>query len=79
MNRIVTLYFLQSAQGKRFGRQLLEYAKMQYPELILSDYKDNKSAYKFYLSQGFQVTGERKDEFTSHIEYTVHADGHLER
>jgi len=74
-NRLAALFVLPSAQGTGFGKQLLEHAKMQRPELTLSVYKENESGYQFYLSQGFQISGEQTDEHTGHIEYTMHSEG----
>lgn len=75
-NKLAALFILPSEQGKGFGKQLLEHAKMQRTALTLTVYKENLSAYKFYLSQGFKVTGEQTDEHTGYLEYTMHANGY---
>jgi len=77
-NRLAALFLLPSEQGKGFGKKLLEHAKMQRPKLTLSVYKENESAYQFYLSQGFKVTGKQPDEHTGHLEYIMRSDGFLD-
>ena len=39
--------------------------------LSLSVYKENQASYQFYLSQGFTVVSEQRDEHTGHPEYTM--------
>ena len=76
-NRIAALFLLPSEQGKGLGKQLLEHAKMQRTELTLTVYKENVSAYSFYLSQGFSVSGEQSDEQTGQLEYIMQTNGYL--
>ncbi|MEX0662497.1 MAG: GNAT family N-acetyltransferase [Balneolaceae bacterium] len=77
-NRLAALFLLPSEQRKGFGKQLLEHAKRQRSELTLTVYKENKSGYQFYLSQGFKVTGEQIDKHTGHIEYTMRSGKFLD-
>lgn len=53
------------------GKQLLQYAKEQFPSLSLSVYRENSRAVAFYLREGFHVSAEGRDEETDNAEYCM--------
>lgn len=70
-NRLAAIFVEPDLQGKGIGKQLLNHAKSQRTMLTLSVYKENHASYQFYLSQGFKVNSEQRDEHTGHLEYTM--------
>ncbi|MEZ8286333.1 GNAT family N-acetyltransferase [Vibrio splendidus] len=59
-------------QGSGIGKQLIQHAKLECPNLFLNVYKENQATIQFYLSQGFSIVSEQVDEHTGHQEYTMH-------
>ncbi|PMO37099.1 GNAT family N-acetyltransferase [Vibrio splendidus] len=59
-------------QGSGIGKQLIDHAKLECPNLSLNVYKENQATIQFYLSQGFSIVSEQVDEHTGHQEYTMH-------
>ncbi|WP_274008777.1 GNAT family N-acetyltransferase [Vibrio parahaemolyticus] len=70
-NNLAAIFVKPEQQGQGVGKQLITHAKRQRVELTLSVYKANEVSYQFYLTQGFKVISERKDEHTGHLEYTM--------
>ncbi|MDW6093296.1 N-acetyltransferase [Vibrio rhizosphaerae] len=70
-NTLAALFVVPELQGKGIGKQLLNHAKTQRARLSLSVYKENQASYQFYVSQGFHVVSEQRDEHTGHPEYTM--------
>lgn len=68
---LAAIFVAPEHQGQGIGKQLLVHAKSQRSELTLSVYKENQAAYQFYLTQGFKVICEQKDEHTRHLEYVM--------
>lgn len=58
-------------QYNRIGTSLLNKVKENRNNLILSVYKKNINAINFYKKNGFIITGERVDEDTNEVEYTM--------
>ncbi|MHC6530210.1 N-acetyltransferase [Vibrio proteolyticus] len=70
-NNLAAIFVFPAFQGQGIGKQLLSHAKAQRAILSLSVYKENQASYQFYLSQGFTVVSEQRDEHTGHPEYTM--------
>ncbi|PHM33091.1 N-acetyltransferase [Xenorhabdus innexi] len=68
---LAAIFVSPDSQGQGVGKTLLTDAKSRRAELTLSVYQENKSSYHFYLSQGFYVAEENKDETTGHPEYVM--------
>ncbi|OEA00822.1 N-acetyltransferase [Vibrio parahaemolyticus] len=68
---LAAIFVFPEFQGKGIGKQLLSHAKAQRAILSLSVYKENQASYQFYLSHGFTVVSEQRDEHTGHLEYTM--------
>ncbi|MEG0255685.1 MAG: GNAT family N-acetyltransferase [Vagococcus sp.] len=69
-NMIEGIFISQNYQGKGIGKKLLSFAKNEFETLQLSVYKENHSAYGFYVKENFSVISESTDE-TGHVEYTM--------
>ncbi|WP_340608470.1 N-acetyltransferase [Xenorhabdus bharatensis] len=69
---LAAIFVSPDSQGQGVGKELIMDAKNRRTELTLSVYQENKSSYNFYLSQGFYVAEEGKDEATGHSEYVMH-------
>jgi putative acetyltransferase len=70
-NRLAAIFVSSEWQGQGIGKALLAHAKAQRTPLTLSVYRENEASFQFYLSQGFTVIGEQRDENTGHLEYTM--------
>ena len=53
------------------GKTLIDYCKLQYEELELSVYVQNKSAVNFYEEQGFKIIKEEKNKNENFNEYEM--------
>ncbi|PHM66097.1 N-acetyltransferase [Xenorhabdus sp. KJ12.1] len=69
---LAAIFVSPDSQRQGVGKKLIMDAKSRRTELTLSVYQENKSSYDFYLSQGFYVAEEGKDEVTGHSEYVMH-------
>jgi putative acetyltransferase len=69
--QIAALFVTPGLQGQGIGRQLLDCAKQKRQQLTLSVYKDNQSAYQFYLAQGFEQVSEQAEPHTGCSEYVM--------
>jgi putative acetyltransferase len=70
-NNLAAIFVFSAFQGQGIGKPLLSHAKAQRAILSLSVYKENQASCQFYLSQGFTVVSEQRDEHTGHPEYTM--------
>ena len=70
-NYLAAVFVQRSAQGKGFGKGLLNYVKGKRVELELKVYIKNYRSVQFYLSQGFVIVGENMDKETGEIEYEM--------
>ncbi|WP_232217472.1 GNAT family N-acetyltransferase [Xenorhabdus cabanillasii] len=68
---LAAIFVLPNSQGQGVGSELIADAKNRRTELTLAVYQENKRSYNFYLSRGFYVTKEGKDEVTGHLEYVM--------
>ncbi|NVN80664.1 MULTISPECIES: N-acetyltransferase [unclassified Vibrio] len=69
---LAALFVCPEYQGSGIGKQLMQHAKLECPNLSLNVYKENQATIEFYLSQGFTIVSEQADEHTGHQEYTMH-------
>lgn len=60
-----------NCQGLGVGSELINYVVKEYNKLSLAVYKENKNAVEFYISKGFKIIKEQKDEETGAIEYIM--------
>ena len=60
-----------NSQGMGIGSKLIDYVINIYDILSLVVYKENKNAFKFYKSKGFNILSEEKNEDTGCIEYIM--------
>ncbi|MGL4977449.1 MAG: GNAT family N-acetyltransferase [Cetobacterium sp.] len=58
-------------QSRGIGKALLDYIKSDKSALILSVYKRNERAKRFYEREGFKVISEKIDENTSEEEFVM--------
>ncbi|ENZ00264.1 hypothetical protein HMPREF1092_02779 [Clostridium thermobutyricum] len=60
-----------NCQGLGVGSELINYVVKEYNKLSLAVYKENKNAVEFYISKGFKIIKEQRDEETGAIEYIM--------
>ena len=65
---IGALFVEPTSQSNGVGKMLLDYVKKEYKDLILSVYKDNEKAYRFYEKALFEPIEERKNEDNGFME-----------
>lgn len=70
-NYIEGIFIDKNNQYKGIGTLLLNRVKENRNTLILSVYKKNINAIKFYKKNGFVITNKKIDEKTNEIEYTM--------
>ena len=70
-NYIEGIFIDKNNQYKGIGTLLLNRVKENRNTLILSVYKKNINAIKFYKKNGFVITSEKIDKKTNEIEYTM--------
>lgn len=68
---IAGLFIEQNSQSRGIGTELLLYVKKLKQKLSLSVYLKNTKAVNFYKKHGFVIEGEKMDENTKQIEYTM--------
>ncbi|MBC8943661.1 N-acetyltransferase [Xenorhabdus indica] len=68
---LAAIFVLPDNQRQGVGSELIADAKNRRTELTLAVYQENEISYNFYLSQGFYVAKEGKDEATGHLEYVM--------
>lgn len=69
---LAAIFVCPEHQGSGIGKQLMQHARLECPNLSLNVYKENHATIEFYLSQGFNIVSEQADEHTGHQEYTMH-------
>lgn len=69
---LAAIFVRPEHQGSGIGKQLMQHAKLECPNLLLNVYKENQATIEFYLSQGFKIVSEQADEHTGHQEYTMY-------
>ncbi len=69
---LAAIFVNPNHQGSGIGKQLIQHAKLECPNLSLNVYKENQATVEFYLSQGFSIVSEQVDEHTGRQEYTMH-------
>ncbi len=70
-NTLAAIFISPENQRTGIGKQLMNHAKKQRENIVLSVYKENEPSFNFYLSQGFTVVSEQIDEHTGRQEYTM--------
>lgn len=65
---IAGIFVSSEAQSRGIGGQLLDHVKSVHSRLSLHVYKKNRPAMRFYLREGFQLSGENVDRDTMEIE-----------
>lgn len=69
---ILAAIFVQpSHQGRGIGKTLLSHARSKRGQLTLTVYRKNEKSCRFYLSQGFEVTGEQVEEHSGCVELVM--------
>lgn len=68
---LAAIFVSPQHQGCGVGKQLLQHAKLECPNLSLNVYKENQATIEFYLSHGFSIVSEQIDDHTGHKEYTM--------
>ncbi len=68
---LAALFIDEAYQGKGYGAALVEYVKRNRRSIMLKVFMNNKSAYQFYLKQGFIVEQELVDQETNEGEYVM--------
>ncbi|MDO6708328.1 N-acetyltransferase [Photobacterium sp. 1_MG-2023] len=68
---LAAIFVAPDAQGQGLGKALMAHAKAQRASLTLNVYQRNENSYRFYRSQGFQVTSESTDEHTGEAEWVM--------
>ena len=68
---IAGIFVSNLSQSRGIGKVLLDYLKNDKSILILSVYKKNERAKKFYEREGFKVVSEKIDEDTSEKEFVM--------
>ncbi|WP_139685548.1 N-acetyltransferase [Vibrio tasmaniensis] len=68
---LAAIFVSPEHQGHGIGKQLIQHAKLECPNLSLNVYKENQATIEFYVSQGFSIVSEQADEHTGHQEYTM--------
>lgn len=70
-NLIGALFVKTSSQQTGIGKALIEYAKLNYPLLLLEVYPQNERAYQFYQRMGFKTLSESFNEETGAMVATM--------
>ena len=70
-NFVAALFVDPDRQSEGIGRNLLERAGSLHESLRLSVYAENLKAVRFYLRQGFRITGQQNDPDTGHEELSM--------
>lgn len=70
-DKLAAIFVAPDKQGKGIGKSLIEHAKTQRERMTLTVYKSNSASVEFYLSQGFLIVGQSRDENTGHAEYIM--------
>jgi len=70
-NYIAGIFVENESQSRAIGRMLLNHVKSLNSLLLLSVYRNNERAVKFYLREGFSIEEESTDENTGEIEYLM--------
>ena len=70
-NFIAGIFVKEDSQSKGIGKALMSYVKNNKDELILQVYEKNSNAIKFYMREGFQISGNRVDENTGETEIVM--------
>lgn len=68
---IAGIFVKKEKQSMGLGRNLIQYCKSKYPELMLSVYAKNKRARAFYEREGFKIEKEEIYKTTNEKEYVM--------
>lgn len=68
---VAGVFVVSERRGEGIGAALLQYALARHHELTLRVYTRNTGACRFYIRQGFRITGEQTDEATGEREYVM--------
>jgi putative acetyltransferase len=68
---VAGVFVASDFQSRGIGKLLLDYSKCKHNELSLCVYKRNNPAVRFYLREGFTISGEQIDENTGEIEISM--------
>lgn len=65
------LFIRAGAQGKGYGKLLLDWVKQQHAEIQLKVYQSNTKAFNFYTKNGFIIQEEAVDSETGEKEFIM--------
>lgn len=68
---IAGIFVKAKKQSMGIGRNLIQYCKSKYPELMLSVYVKNERAIAFYEKEEFKIVKEETDKTTNEKEYVM--------
>ncbi len=68
---IAGIFVKAKKQSMGIGRNLIQYCKSKYPELMLSVYVKNERAIAFYKKEEFKIVKEETDKTTNEKEYVM--------
>lgn len=68
---IAGIFVKAKKQSMGIGRNLIQYCKSKYPELMLSVYVKNERAIAFYEKEEFKIVKEETDKTTNEKEYIM--------
>ena len=68
---IAGIFVKAKKQSMGIGRNLIQYCKSKYPELMLSVYVKNEKAIAFYEKEEFKIVKEETDKTTNEKEYVM--------
>ena len=68
---IAGIFVKTEKQSMGIGRNLIQYCKLKYPELMLSVYAKNERAIAFYEKEEFKIVKEETDKTTNEKEYIM--------
>lgn len=68
---VAGLFVRREYRSMGIGKALLDAAKQRHPQLTLHVYRDNSSAFQFYLREGFEILDTALDGDTGVWEYTM--------
>ncbi|MST87216.1 GNAT family N-acetyltransferase [Lactobacillus porci] len=70
-DEVAGLFVAASCQSRGLGKQLLDQAKSERPQLYLRVYEQNPRALEFYEREDFKFQGEETDPYTGEPEYAL--------
>ncbi len=70
-NYLAGIFVDKAFRSRGIGKHLIDCVKNNHINISLNVYKDNSSAVKFYMREGFTIISEQRDDATDSIEYSM--------